>query len=352
MDTLITLHSIKRFLYLLLVIALAIFIQPHIHFPESRWLIWAVAMLALVMEGETFKRRLSAIATLGVMTAASVLFVGYAGNWHITAVISFVLLVGWGAYTSQYHPAHFWAIIVTVVSGLLSGLMPAPLSDLLLRALSVLIGAGIVLCAQLLFYPYFIRNELRSLMINSFVNLQQINNRIFDCLIDPEYVDNVYLYERRLHDCKQQWMRIMGRIRESIALLKETMSHDEREANEKLVGLQEKLYENMLDFAQLRRRITDYTSLSVCSQEFRDIADEINRLFTAIIMRFDNKNLFINESVLEMKIKRLDDSYHHVLQVAVREPLVFLLFIDSLNAFCETIHRMSEVTMPTSSGYA
>lgn len=352
MDTLISLHLLKRFLYLLLVIAIALSINRFFLTIESSWLLWSVAMLALIMEGATFRRRLISVVKLGVMMMASILLAGLIAKWPIITILYFVLLAGWGAYTCQYHPDHFWAVIITVLSGLLSGLMPTTVLDLFMRVNSVLIATGIVLIAQFIFYPYFVRNELRSLMVKSLTNLQKINASIFDCLIDPEYVDNIYLYERRVHDRKKQWMRVMGRIRESLSLLSSAMSHDERVANEKLVGLQEKLYENMMDFGQLRRRVTDYTSLSVCSQEFNEIANEINRLFNSVIKHFYHQQLFANESVLEMKIKRLDDSYHHVLQVAVREPLVFLLFIDSLNAFCETIHQLSEAVIPKSSGYA
>lgn len=352
MDTLFSLHSFKRFLYLFLVIAIAFIINRTFFSIDSAWLIWSVAMVALIMEGTTFRRRLISVVKLGFMMILSILFAGIAVQWPITTILYFVLLVGVGAYLSQYHPAHFWVIIITVLSGLLSGLMPATYLDTVMRISSVMVATGIVLCAQFIFYPYFVRNELRSLMVNSLVNLQKINASTFDCLIDPEYVDNIYLYERRVHDRKKQWMRVMGRIREALSLLSTAMSQDEREANERLVRLQEKLYENMMDFAQLRRRVTDYTSLSVCSQELNDIANEINRLFEGVIKRFYQQHLFANESVLEMKIKRLDDSYQHVLQVAVREPLVFLLFIDSLNAFCETIHQLNEAVIPKSSGYA
>jgi hypothetical protein len=203
-------------------------------------------------------------------------------------------------------------------------------------------GAAIAAVMQIVFYPYFIRNNLHSYVMISLRNLKKLNNEIFSCLLQPEYADNIYLYERRLHDQKNQFMHTMERLREISHLAKRKMSPEEKISHERLLMKLDLLFDNMLDYSQLRRRVTDYATLSICSQELTGISQEVDKSIDGAMARMGNKKFYPSIKMLTQKIQRLEDNYHNVLQVAAREPLVFLLFIDSLNAFSKSMEELYE----------
>src|SRR3990167_5597972 len=43
--------------------------------------------------------------------------------------------------------------------------------------------------------------------------LRRLNQQVFSCLLEPTYVDNTYLYERRIHQQKRLFMRLILRLR-------------------------------------------------------------------------------------------------------------------------------------------
>jgi hypothetical protein len=132
--------------------------------------------------------------------------------------------------------------------------------------------------------------------------LAALSEEIFSCFLQSEYPDALYLYERRLHIAKLKCMRV-------------------------LTPDLYPLYESLLDCAQLRSRIGDHHTFGACAQELRAIATDLSKALT------DPK---FNRAQLETSINQLEDSYHNVLQIAARDPVVFLLFINSLkNIYAE-----------------
>jgi hypothetical protein len=104
----------------------------------------------------------------------------------------------------------------------------------------------------------------------------------------------------------------------------------------------EQHYAGMLDYAQLRRRVSDYNTFAVCKQELEVLAHEINILLVRLIKATGNKSGDFNLEPFTTGINRMEENYHNVIQIAAREPLVFLLFISSLNSFQTSLQSLQQ----------
>lgn len=151
--------------------------------------------------------------------------------------------------------------------------------------------------------------------------LNDLVEDVFSCLLDPDYVHQLYGFERRLHKQKNRCLRSIHDI--------EMLSARERCAH---------VLEVVLDVAAIRRRVSDHTTFSIVASELGNILSALNASFVQIKRQALNKEQeFIDEHWLTQAISTFEDMYFSVVNVAAREPLVFLLFIDSLKTLKELL---------------
>jgi len=168
----------------------------------------------------------------------------------------------------------------------------------------------------------WVLNNPNFLVKRSLHALNEVAKQIFVCLMDRNYSDNLYLFERRLHVRKTQYLQ-------HITALRATKAHERAERIDELFLI-------LMDCAQLRRRVTDHTVFGLCDAELLGISTAIQSTFKELI-HLTGKSNTLDAIGLAEKIKLLEDSYEHVLKVAAKEPLAFLLFIESLKIFREKV---------------
>lgn len=348
MDLLFSSLSIKRLSYLILVAFSVYFIQTRINNVEANWLIWAAFLLSLITTGDSFKRRFNIIIITGLLAGFAAFLVGSLtiSPLLVTLVLFLITLVGVSA--GETYPAYFMQMSIVIMFAILSGHFSNSHSENLTRFVFIVTGVAIAAVLQIIFYPYFIRNELNPYIIISLRNLRKLNKEIFSCFLEPEYADNIYLYERRIHFGKNAFLRSLSRLREMTKLAETKLSDLEKENHERWLIQLEGLFGNMLDYAQLRWRVTDYTTFAVCRDELIKIAIESDKCLDAIIAHVRQKKYFTSIDQLSQAVNQLENNYYQVLQVASTQPLIFLLFIDSLNAFSKKIAATYLSAIPTS----
>ncbi len=178
----------------------------------------------------------------------------------------------------------------------------------------------------------WIRRAQRAALITHLISLQR---DIFSCFLEDTYADNIYLYERRIHLQKAKCMR---------ALLQLTRLQTPTEKNSF-----SPLFDLMLDYAQLRWRVSDHTIFTICHDELA----AINQAIITVLQQKQQQMTpprsltlqtqpslqqpMIDTEALAVAIDRFEENYQQVLQVTAREPLAFLLFIYSLKAFSKQI---------------
>ncbi|MFZ2315226.1 MAG: hypothetical protein WAW86_06175 [Gammaproteobacteria bacterium] len=145
---------------------------------------------------------------------------------------------------------------------------------------------------------------------------------IFACLLEPAYPNQLYYFERRLHKQKNKCFDSINSIKVA-------------DARSRCMYL----FEVILDIAQLRRRVTDHTTFGIVTSELSDILLALNASFLQIQQKLLNKQdgSSSEDHVLSRAIDSFEGMYFSVVNVAAREPLVFLLFIDGLKTVSELL---------------
>lgn len=347
MDFIFTSLSIRRIFYLLLVICLALFSAQFFSYTNQYvWLIGMALALGLMSPGNklglsvmiVLVTGLSTVLAVGLMTLSLPIF-------YIAAIFIFIttFLCVW---VGQCYPIYrLPAFIINFFVLLSAGLPLASLSQGLNRMALMWVGIAIVIICYIILWPFFKKNVLQWSIAKVLRNLLQLNNEIFSCFLQPEYPNNLYLFERRLQLQKDQCLTASKKIYTLYQSLEPSLSEDKRQALLDSILKLNLLYDMMLEYSILRWRVTDHSTFAVCEAELKGIQEEINALFVESMQTMISKKYQLHSSSLTEKINKFEDNYNHVLQVASREPLVFLLFISTLKHFDEEIKKIREALL-------
>ncbi|RDI42433.1 FUSC family protein [Aquicella lusitana] len=339
MDLIFTALSIKRFIYLLIVMSGALLAQHEIGGAQSHWIVWSAFALSLIQFGNTFSRRIMVLGATGVLLAITVLLTGGAASFTLLLAVYLSVITGIGMYLVQRYPNYFFPVFLIMLFAVVSvSNLPTATS-----AQFILIGTLIAGLPQILFWPYFVRNELQAWMMLTLRSLLKLQQEIFTCFLTPSYPENIYLHERRLHVKKTQYLHSISQLREFIKLSETKKIETDSRVLTAFANQSEVLYGMLIDCALLRIRVGDYTVLSVCAEELTAIGEQIHAIFSDMMAVLRGKRYHINTQGLNEKIERFEDTYHHVLQIAAQDPLVFALFIASLKSLQDEMNSLYSV---------
>jgi len=195
---------------------------------------------------------------------------------------------------------------------------------------------------QVLLYWRFPQHKMQKIFIITLRALQELSEEIFSCLLQTDYPQQIYLYERRLHLQKNKVIAAFAQL--SRVLLCRSNQPEAKQQLAQIILLQcNKLYDLLLDCAQLRWRLTDYTALGLCSVEISGVLNALIVLFSSLKKSCLSAEQVVDINILEQKINQLEENYQQVLQVTTPEPLVFLLFIFSLKDFSREANALIDL---------
>lgn len=151
--------------------------------------------------------------------------------------------------------------------------------------------------------------------------LGKLTEEIFSCLLDPDYPRLLYSFERRLHKQKSKCLKSIQKI--VLPSVRDKCAH---------------LLEVLLDLSAIRWRVSDHSTFSI-------VAIELGNILSALEARFDQLHklvlhksvVFMDDDWLSRAIVAFEEMYFSIVNVAAKEPLVFLLFIDGLKTLAELL---------------
>lgn len=313
---------LKRLGYGLLLIAGLYFLREKVPAQQASCLILTTLFLSLISTTASIKSWRLLLAAGFAAAIITYCMPAVAGFTPLFMMMLFLLTMAAVYLRQLYSDWHLPVMIVgvLVLVSTKTALAPQENSD------RFVIGAGVAIVLALLQWLVFRRPSVLSCQRQTLRCLKKLNDGIFACLLSQEYIDNVYLYERRLHVKKLAYLKSIQAWQLAVQYQGNQKNVSTFDCN--AVG---SIFNNMMDYAQLRSRVTDYTTLSVCSQELKAIQAAMSQLFACLIRHDAAEKIRQADLVLQQKISNLEDNYHHVLQVASREPLAFLLFVNSLH---------------------
>ncbi|EKD70424.1 MAG: hypothetical protein ACD_46C00538G0003 [uncultured bacterium] len=304
-------ESVKQFIYLTAVIASIILISWYTQPRQFNWMIWTACALALMLTTTSFQKRMITILLTGIAMALAVSATMLLSSFSaILLIIYFVFLAIISTYLSLNKPQFNYAVFFAAFFAIVASMTSIELSNLKDIIIAMMAGMIITLIWQLIFLPYFIRNKLRAIVDSTMKALQLLSNEIFSCYLQPEYIDNIYLFEHRLHEKKLAVLNNISHFYE-INTKKYPYLLQQMQINERI-------YATLISCSMLRWQLTDYSTVSLWRQELMAIANTLKQIFSSVITS--------TEKLVE-NIDSLEAAYQHVLQIASREPLVLLLFI-------------------------
>ncbi len=147
-----------------------------------------------------------------------------------------------------------------------------------------------------------------------FSHLAGLISEIFSCLTTPDYLGNLYLFERRIHKQKIKCMTAVARL-----------SADDAAAGAQALTL----LELIVDLGQVRRRVTDHTIFSLCHDELQSLEKYLAALLKSLPLNKPQQALLDNTA---SHINQFESVYVSVMSVVAIEPVVFILFVNALRA--------------------
>lgn len=319
--------GINRLIYLIFVVLAVFVVQRAIAGLQHEGLIWAAFILPLAIIDGTLVQRFLITLVTGSLLATIVFIVGC--FTHTTGLLIAIVLfiIALCTYVGQLYPRYSTSALIISIFTILSSSILIPSTDNVQRLIAMSVGVSVIVILQILYGPYTLAQQWYSQWIGYLRNLRNLNDEIFSCFLQSEYADNLYLFERRLHVRKIECLQTLAKLRKTAQQAKrEDWSHALKQS--------ELVFANMLDYAQLRRRVTDYATFSICSQELTQIFQAITQILKDAEKVQGRQTIEMHVNILRQYVHRLEENYNHVLQIASREPLPFLLFIYSLNTFC------------------
>lgn len=328
MDFIFNRFIYKNVLYLFLSTSIA-WIYSYYYLPQSQniWLLWVVFLSALNFDEISFVQRLKGIlfADLGVILVVCLAF-PISTSLPLLSIYLFLVII-LGFFCMRRYPAYFFPVFMIVLFTVLAVSLPVSLNDLLNRLTAITDGFLIVFLCQFIFLYRFKENEWQFWLFKSIQQLSLLTQEIFSCFLNPEYQEHYYLFERRIHLKKNALMTCMLNLWSS------------KVQNKIQLESLDTIFNLTLSCGQLRKRISDHTTFSLCQEELTEILKAFSNEYLVImkILNLKKKKKNPQNPNLREGIKKLEDNYMQVLQVTAREPLAFSLFIANLKKLQQQI---------------
>jgi hypothetical protein len=348
MDFIFATQSIKRLLYQVLLVGVTFGIYFNLNVPDRYWTIWSAFFLSLIIwEGPLALR-------IKMMLQTGLAFILIAGLFGLLSVFPIIIPLGlcfltigsviFSKMRTQYALSSLVIVLLAIISALTLPTMIANSQRMIMLGVGVLV----VLLCHLLFYLRPIKETFRINIYASLKNLLSLNTVIFASLIDQQYKNNLYLFERRIHlqknKCVQTFIAFNQRFPKN--------SHGHcYEKHARIIGQLGLLYDALLDCSMLRFRIKDHTILKVCEAELVGILHAINQVMRGWMKVFSRSWLRpkVNSKehlvTLSQWIFKLEENYQHFLQAIAEDPLAFLLFVESLKSLAKEMENFNALTL-------
>lgn len=148
--------------------------------------------------------------------------------------------------------------------------------------------------------------------------IDQLQKIIFSIYVARDYAERHFYYEKKLQEKNRSVLIELQKLTKELT-----------------ADSIQQCYEITLEISSLRYRLKDHTLLEMCYQELTDISHAISTMIECIITPTENSENSLNDSILS-----LENIYQNALQVALPNPIVFLIFIEALYLLQTTLTNM------------
>lgn len=284
---------------------------------QAVWLLYAALPLMCIVIDKSAWRRVLCIFLTGFI-ASTILLVFAAIESPLASFLVALLIIGGTVYFGLIYANYYLVSIYIALTVIVTSLLQMTFMQGISSGVYLLMGTTLSALWQVVFIYKEKQYRSNYLFNECLKELNQLQQTILTCLVEPNYSDKRYQFERRMHLQKYQFMRSAGEYAE---LSKENMAAQLLQ-----------LYSVLLESALIRWRISDFNIFSFGQKELQTISQALNQIFSS---KFKQGLQLLNDS-----IDQLDDLYENILKVTAKEPLPVLLFVGSLRSMQNEIQAI------------
>jgi uncharacterized membrane protein YccC len=330
--------QLRQIFRLMLAAAIALWLSHTLQWSESYWIIIA-ALLSLQMSSAPLLRQKQLILIVtAVLTAVAASITNYISP-HVVLLAIFLffstlttVMIGlrWPLYWSAAFLINFFA---AVSSG-----FPTDMDGINKRFLSILMGFGIAIVLQKCFFPSRVRDDFRRALTLALQDLIDLNQAVFNCFLAVNYPEKQFEYAKKIHQERRDFSYAISVARE---LLEKIKGNKDKPAT--ILCAIEELYEIIQALGTLLYRVDDHSTFQIAYKELLALSETISKDLRAIkLFLLEKTKTAPPQDVLNDNIFQLEDVNHAALNVAAKEPVVFLLFIQDLYALQKGMLQLTE----------
>lgn len=330
MEFLFAPFTMKRFSFLVASVFFVYILLFIFHQSNAFWLVWSAFLMSQITLGDTLQERINLICLTGLMASLAACLVLLSLKFIlISALLLFLITMICSWWAKEYSQYFLPAFIINLFAVLAFTHDFAPSASEVIKF--ILMGTLLIVFLQLFFVKNYQKHKMQVWLALTISHLRHLNQHIFNCLLSEDYQTDQYLYERRIHIEKANYLVSLSELR--CLGLKMHKNKPYLSRNLRHITLEiDKMYDLIMAYAQIRRRVSDHSTFLLCERELNAINYSINEMFLHFIKMIKYPRLEY-QSFLSSQLDQLEANFNLVLKVAGREPLVFVLFIESLKIF-------------------
>lgn len=306
--------------------------------PYASWLVIVAFCFSLIPIYIRHPHRLILMLLPGI--ALALLSIGAAllaphpiGMGAYLVILSFV-----GVSIAERYPVSSRSVLMLLLL-LIFAAYELPVESFPQRPLYIGIGALIALFWRMLFCMRVTSCLMRSHWQRLLYRTQRLSADIFACLLENDYSEALYLYERRVHVSKDLVLQSLLQLRDMTS--EPQLTAAQQENLQAQCDKFDDVISHLFACAQLRYRVSDPNVFAVCRPELMGVAAALQQIFQQMRNNLTHQKKALPTSLVETAIARLDDSYQNVLQISAPEPLVFVLFMADLRALVADMEQLN-----------
>lgn len=270
-----------------------------------------------------------AIALCGMVIAINVLIANYAASLYYLLACYLFLTTFMMVYVGFSHLQLFFATFVINMLGIISAGNPAAPEDLITRIGCVLVGTVVALIITAIIWPPRSTHLLRQQFVDCLEEMDKLQQQIFSIYLKRDYPERHFYYEKKLNHEQQYLFCVMEKARFLLTKLKKPQAEKFKPVFSDL----SELFEIIISLGNLRYRVKDYATFEVCEKEFLLVTKNLSNMLMLLAQKICGEAK-INETSFNFKpyVQALEAIYSGALRVVSKEPIVFLIFMQNLNA--------------------
>ncbi len=219
----------------------------------------------------------------------------------------------------------------------LSSAFPTGMQGTEERFMSIIFGFAIAIILQKGFFPNRLRYDARLALTQALQDLLELNKAIFNCFLAVDYPEKQFFYAQVLHQTRRDYSFSITVARNLINKIKKRP-----EKLSKILFDIEELGEIIQSVGTVTDRVEDHTTFQIVFKELLAIGENIYSELRAIKIYLLKKSSVPTVSdTLKENIFQLEDVNHSAVNVAAKDPMVFLLLAQDLFALQNALGNLT-----------